>query len=448
MLAAVVTVVLTAITAAHAQEIGGFPLPDATVGSDIHDKPPPEHLLGSLQKPGAIDVPGVSLLLEYTGEAADIAAGGNRKGMDYAGQLHLKADFDLDRIADLSGASFHVTLINRHGRNASKDYLGDTILQAQEIFGGTHGAIVHLVYAYAELARGNGAFDLMAGRLPVTHDFASSPLYCEFLNTLVCGSPRATVGDPAFTIFPNSTWGGRLRLKPRSDVALQAGVFQVRPEFGGKSGFDWSFAGTGAYFPLELDYLPKLGKAGLPGHYKLGVSYDTSNYPDLFRNIAGLPIAISSLSARQHGGRTSYYALADQMLVRTGTGGTSGVVVFGGYVYLDERTARVASIAFAGVHALGLVPKRAHDSVNLLIGSVGASASLVRAQSLDVLLGQPLAGGAVGVESHEHIVEANYDAQIVQGLHLIPDLQFVSRPGATTANQSALVGAVRVDVIF
>lgn len=436
---------------ANAQIIGGYPLPDPALGdiTGIRDKPPTEHLLDA--DLGGLKAKGIKLVGEYLGEAADIASGGNRRGTAYAGQLEITADLDLGTLAGLNGTSFHVAVVNRHGRSASTEFLGDRLLAVQEIYGGAGrpGTVAHLAYAYGEIPLHGGAVDIEAGRLPVTHDFASSPLYCDLLSTIVCGSPRAEAGDAAFTIFPNSTWGARLRLSLTKSLVLMGGAYQVRSAFGGNSGFDWGFSSsTGVVLPVEVDWLPKFGTQALPGHYKVGVTYDSSDYTDLALDAAGLPFARTGAAPRVGGRRSSYYVLADQMIVRTGAGATAGVVLFGGVVQMNDRAYTLGRIAFGGAHLGGLAKSRPDDAVNLLFGYQRVSAALTATQRIDAAAALPLAGGAPSVQTSQWVAEANYNIHVTSGLHLIPDMQYVTRPDATAHNRSALVLACRISIIL
>ncbi len=440
-----------AASPAATQEIGGYPLANHPAANpDVNAKPPTEHLWHGADSPWPrLDNAGLDLTLQYTGESGSIVDGGNRRGTDFAGQVALAADADFGTMASLTGVSAHAAIVHRHGRSASADYLGDNLFQVQEIYGGGGGVAGHLVYAYGEVALGHGAIDIEAGRLPVAHDFASSPLYGDDLSTIVCGSPHALPGEPAFTVYPNSAWGGRVRIKAAATLAVQAGVYQVRPKFGGSTGFNFGGSGeTGAYFPVELDCSPKYGRARLPGHYKLGFIYDTSDYADPLTGADGSLLALSGAPARRYHGRASGYALADQMVARTGKGPTDGIILSGGYIRFDERTSTLEYLAFGGVHAAGLVPGRAHDAVNLLAGYARTSSWRVQAEEIDLAAGLPLPGGIAGIQSHEIVLEANYNIHIVEGLHLAPDVQYVDRPGATAAKRSALSLGLKVDVIL
>jgi len=413
---------------------------------DTSGKPPEEHLLGDWGgERTALHDAGLDLTVKYTGETAAIVSGGARKGIDYAGQIEIKAAADLGRLAGLNGLSLHMTVINRHGRNASADFLDDHVFQVQEIYGGGGDVGVHLVSFYAQQKFPKDKIDLEGGRIPVGNDFANSPLNCDFMTDAICGSPHSLPAKGAFTIFPNSTWGGRLKVKPLSDIYVEAGAYQVRPLFGGRSGFDWSGSGTtGAYFPVEIGYEPSIGAAMLVGHYKLGATYDTSTYPDLYFDAAGDPIAFSGLPGRPHQGRGSVYVLADQMLARAGKGPTDGIIVMGGYVHSSPATSPLEDLAYAGVLASGVVPGRPKDAIGLLVIGVKVSGALEGTQELEAMRNLPLMNMADGVQTRETVIEANYDIHVVDGFHLMPDFQYVIRPGAATRFPNAVVIGLKV----
>ena len=59
---------------------------------------------------------GYNFQVNYTGEVAANPVGGARQGADYEGLLELGIDGDIDRIAGLKGASFHINAFAIHGR--------------------------------------------------------------------------------------------------------------------------------------------------------------------------------------------------------------------------------------------------------------------------------------------------------------------------------------------
>ena len=63
-------------------------------------------------------------------------------------------------------------------------------------------------------------------------------------------------------------------------------------------------------------------------------------------------------------------------------------------------------------------------------------------------LGDPLLFDAHGVQSAEELIEARYDVAVGTHLHVMPDLQYVIRPGATRAQRNGLLGGVRLMAKF
>jgi porin len=422
------------------------PSPEMGPAKPKNTQPQVQHILGDW---GGLRTElhddGIDLSFEYIGQFAGNVSGGKNTGFDYAQQLEFKLDFDWEKIAGLNGFTTHVDLVNRLGRNLSKDYVGDGIFQSQAIYGGGGNVVVHLAELYGEEKFASGMVDVAAGRLLVGEDYATSPLYCGFMNTAICGYPNSLAAKAGFTVFPNSTWGARLRLAPVEPFYLQAGLYQVRPEGGGRSGFDWGDSGaTGTYYPIEGGYEPLFGSDQLEGHYKIGFAHDSSSYPDLFRDAGGRAFATTGNPPREHGGRDSFYLLADQMLMRNGDGAENGLVLMGGYVWSTESTSRLSRFAFAGLNDQGIIPSRPDDSFGLLVGWQKVSNALSATQEIEASRGLPLSGDATGVQSDEAVIEARYEIAVSKGLGVMPDVQYVIRPGATRTYKNALVLGLQI----
>ncbi len=407
------------------------------------DKPEPEHLLGHWRglRTGLLAT-GVNLDLGYVSETAAVVAGGQRRGIDYAHSIDLKTDIDMEKLVELDGFSLHGAVVERAGRDASADFLRDHLNEVQEIYGGGGGVAAHLAYLYAEESLAGGPFDIEAGRLGVGEDFAESPLYCEFMSHANCPSLRDLGITTGFTTYPASTWGGRLKIAPGDDLALKVGAYQVHPLLGGRSGFDWSTSDTtGVIVPVELDWTPSFGPNQLVGHYKLGVAFDTSRYPDL-GVVTGTP--------RQDRGRTDWYILADQMLEQTGPNGTDGTILLAGYSRSDPNSSAISELAFVGLLASGVLPGRGADSVGFQVMRLQVSNQLIAAQALELANGLPLSSGLMGapspdaVQGEQTTIEARYDFRVVEGFHLMPDFQYVIHPNATTRYPDASVIGLRI----
>lgn len=415
------------------------------------DATKPEHLLGDWGGLRTrLTARGVDLKFGYLTEIADVASGGRRHAIDYAHQVKLQADLDLDLLTGWRGWSMHGTLLERAGRNASADYLGDDLDDVQEIYGSTKHAAAHLGQLYAQhIGGGRIALDEKAGRLPVGADFAGSPLYCQFVSLGLCPQPRGLSLDGSFSIDPSSTWGGRVKAATKT-LYVMAGLYQVRPRYGGPSGFDIGFShDTGVIVPVELGFTPRSGAGGLQGHYKLGAAIDTSDRANLAPAGPG------------HGHHAAYWAEFDQMLWRTGADGTAGLILLGGWTHADPATSVFRDYGFVGLTARGVIAGRPADSIDLLATLGQVSGRLTAAQRAALATGDVLPTGfapapgsfakpavAPGVQTRETIIEANYAAHLADGLVLTPDVQYVVHPGGTRVVRAALVLAGRLEVNF
>jgi len=60
------------------------------------------------------------------------------------------------------------------------------------------------------------------------------------------------------------------------------------------------------------------------------------------------------------------------------------------------------------------------------------------------MLGDPLAGGALGVQTYAMVLEANYGIAVVPGLLIQPELECFMRPGGTSAVPNAFLIGLKV----
>ena len=421
------------------------------------DKLPEYHLFGDWDglQPLLLDR-GLDVTLDYLSETAGVVSGGRRTGADYAQQVALQADLDWGKLAAIEGLSTHIAIVQRAGRSASADYLDEQSTHVQQIYGSGGDVLAHLSYLYAEQSRWGGAVDLEAGRLDVGQDFDTSPLYCEFMTLSICPSPRSLSLESGFTIFPAATWGGRIRVRPVSIAYLQAGLYQVRSQYGGRSGWDWSTGDTsGGYFPVEAGLVPQFGPDRLVGHYKFGFTWNTSRLPDLAVAQSGAPITQAGQTGRGDQGQASYYVALDQMILRTGKTGTDGVILLAGYTHEDRHTSVLDQQAYGGIFASGVIPGRPDDNIGFEATWLETSPNLSATQEREAAMGQTLSTGLnsltlppAGVQSHETVYEARYDFVPRSGLHFMPDLQYVVRPNATARTANATVLGLQVTVDF
>lgn len=409
--------------------------------------PPEEHLFGTWGGVRtALGDLGINLTVDETSEFANNVSGGTKQGGTFANQVGFEADIDWDKLAGIPGLSTHTVIVNRSGSSDSVLF-GDHVNAVQEIYGGGGDVIAHFVYTYAEESLLNGRLDIAAGRIPVLNDFAASTLYCNFMNVSICGNPgMLAAGDIGLSVYPSSTWGGRVRVRPTQDTYIQAGAYEVSQGlFTAYSRSGWNFdtsRDSGVELPVEIGYEPKFGADALPGHYKLGFGWDSSTYADVFSDSLGGPFP------NQHG-RFMAWALADQMLIRNGPGEDDGLILLGAAVHGDPTTSLYANQYTAGLLDRGFWRARPQDTIGALFTYQQMSGQLGKEEALEQEFGQPIStDDATGIQTSEMIAELNYDIHVFTGVNVQPEFQYVVRPNAETAIHNAVVFGVKTHVNF
>ena len=410
--------------------------------------PQVEHLLG--------DLGGVRTELENNGiylrfnAIAEFAGniGGAQQGATSANQLAFLADIDWQRLAGITGLSTHVIFVNRSGANDSHLF-GDNVSPVQEIFGAGGNVAVHLVSAYAEETMFSNRLDIAAGWMNVENDFASSPLYCNYMNNALCGDPKALPGgDIGHSAFPDGVWAGRIRVRPTSDTHITTGVYEVNQDLysnADRSGFEFSMSrASGVYLPIQIGYEPKLGEDQMLGHYVIGFGYDTSR----FKSFSSALPASAGMPVSTHNGNEQYWVLADQMLVRNGPGDQDGLIALGGFVNNNANNSSYAQQYIVGLLDYGFWDARPKDGAGLLFTYFAESGALGKVQAEQLELGIPISNSATGIQTNEMIVEVNYNIHVYRGVDFRPEFQYIVRPNAQSTIRNAAAFGFKASVEF
>jgi len=410
----------------------------------------PEHLLGDwLGIRPKLEARGITLALDWTAEVAGNVTGGPKRGATYAGQVGFGADFDMDKLAGLRGLAAHVVIVNRQG-SLNSTMFGEKLNPTQEIYGAGGDTVVHLVYAYLEQKLLGGRVDVAVGRMPVLNDFAANTLYCNFMNNSLCGNPKLIPSaDSGMSSYPDAVFGGRVRVRPTPDTYIQAGVYEVNQGIYNyaanyRSGFKFDGShDSGVEVPVEIGYEPLVGASKMPGHYKLGFAYDSSSDRKFIDNSAAF-----ATGSRGNGNKTEFWALADQMVLRNGPGGTDGVIVLAGYIHSNPDLSNYNDQVFVAALDSDFWALRPKDTIGFLFSYTGISGRLGKEQALDIEFGRPFAGGSTGIQTHSALIELNYDIHVARGVNFAPDFQYFFRPNAQSNTQDAAVFGFKSHVNF
>lgn len=395
---------------------------------------------------------GINVQFNALTEFGANVSGGTHSASSFANQIGFSTDINWERLAGITGLSTHTIIVNRSGSNVSRSF-GDNLLPVQEIYGAGGNVAFHLVSVYAQRTIDQGRLDFAFGRMNVENDFASSSLYCGFMNNALCGDPKSLPGgDIGHSAYPDATWAWRAIVKPTPDTYVKSGVYEVNQGLYGDKFFRTGFRfdtsqDSGVYLPVEAAWLPRLGPDEMPGHYKLGFGYDTSStYKDFSNALAAA--GVPGFLTRTRTGNVQVWALADQMLVRNGPGDDNGLIALAGFIRNDPNNTQYAHQYFAALLDHGIWDARPQDCLGILFTYVGVSDRLAAVQGIERSLGLPLSNNATGVQSHEMLLEVNYDIHVYRGVHFQPDFQYILRPNAQANIRDAAVFGFRARVEF
>ena len=136
------------------------------------------------------------------------------------------------------------------------------------------------------------------------------------------------------------------------------------------------------------------------------------------------------------------------MLVRQGPGDEDGIIALAGFVHNNPTNSVYAEQYFVGAIDRAFWPARPQDTAAMLFTYNTVSGQLGKVQAQEAELGLPLSNQATGVQTHEMILEVNYNIHVYRGLSFQPDFQYVVRPNAQSNIRNAAVFGFRAHVWF
>lgn len=371
---------------------------------------------------------GVTLALNYTGEAAGNVSGGLRRASAYTGQVYMGADFDMDRIAGIGGGTVHFAVTNRHGKSLSGIAIGNNT-SVQEVWGTQN---THLAILTWEQKLLDGRLDIEAGRSQANIHFLNSPLYCNFQTNSACGNPTFVFKNSNFTYFPASSWMIHARANFTPQWFLHVGAYEVNPDRkqADDNGFSFSTRNaTGVVVPWEAGYADDAGKTRLPGHYILGGWFDRGDYADPLRDANGGIAILTGRSPATLHGRSGLYFRFDQMLTRPDPRSKRGLTLFG--VAMANLSGRVEESHYLelGLLQTGTFKGRDADTLGFLINDQQFSDLAVERMRAARMAG----GGDGNIRRHQYMMELAYGAQLNAAMRISPNIQYIVNPDQTGA---------------
>nr|WP_238353714.1 carbohydrate porin [Pseudomonas proteolytica] len=380
-----------------------------------------------------LDEQGIKFTGDYSGETAYNAHGGQHRSARYSQNIKLGVQLDLGKLYGLhNGDKIQLTVNDRRGNSASEDLVGNR-LPIQENYGGLYTRLTELSY---ERTLFTPALNLKLGYMAMGNDLGGldSGILCNFMNAGFCGHPLNMSGGSGWTNYPNAHLGARVKYDFSPAWQLRVAAFNVDPQSNGNSSRAWHVGPkhtTGTVVPIELVYKHA---SELPGEYKLGYYYDSSN--------------VQRIGSDKHvSGRGGHYLLIDQALWNSQTSEGRTLHAFGQY-----SAASKAASPFSRWYGAGLVlykpfAGRPRDTVAL-----GYGRAVPNPRSRDVLQQAAEASDNAfpNLDSAEQLLELSYGYQATPWLILRPDVQYIIEPGAFSGEKidNALILGLQVKATF
>ncbi len=375
---------------------------------------------------------GITFTGDYSGETAYNAHGGLHRSARYSQNLKLGVQFDLSKLYGLdNGGKVQLTINDRRGSSASEELVGNR-LPIQENYGGLYTRLTELSYE----RNLSPALNLKLGYMAMGNDLGGldSGILCNFMNAGFCGHPLNMSGGSGWTNYPNAHLGARVKYDLTPDWQLRVAAFNVDPESNGNASRAWHLGPkhtTGTVVPVELVY--KL-RGELPGEYKLGYYYDSSNVKRIG-------------SSEEVAGRGGHYLLVDQAVWNDPVSPGRSLHAFGQYSASSKAASPFTKWYGAGVVLYKPFEGRPRDTFALGYGrAVPNPRSRAVLEDAAVDAGQPLAS----LDSAEQLIELSYGYQATAWLNVRPDVQYIVEPGAFSGKDidNALVFGLQVKATF
>jgi carbohydrate-selective porin OprB len=177
----------------------------------------------SLQK--QLDKRGIRLGIRYGGEIFSDMSGGLRRGATYLGNVNLQLTLDAQRLIGWPGATVFLYGLGIHGEHPST-FVGD----AQGVSNIEGPTKWKLEEGWIQQNLFGNRFSVLIGRYDLNSEFYRLQSASLFLNSSFGIGPEfSQSGQEGPSIFPNTSVGARLEVKPVEEVILRTVVLDGVP---------------------------------------------------------------------------------------------------------------------------------------------------------------------------------------------------------------------------
>lgn len=409
-----------------------------------------ERTLGLLPNP--YEKQGIKFAATYIGEVLGNATGGLSQGAMLQGRLNLAVDVDFARLAGWQGLTAHANIFAIHGDGLSRSNLQNFMVTS----GIEALPTVRLYEAYLEQKFMHDRWSVRFGQLAADSEFLATKYTDVFTN--------ASLGWPAITSVdlpaggpspPLAAMGVRLYGQLSEHISWLAAVFDGNsagpgtddPQQRNRYGLNFRVNDPPLviselqYAWKDVDAIPHLPGALKVGGWQHFGGFDDLRFADDNRSLAD---PASSGTPRQFSGDSGLYVVAEQRLYTVADHDDRGIGVFLRASTSPGDRNLIDRYADAGVDLLGLWDSRPNDKFGVAVGYAHVSKA---AHALDLDF-RALNGPAWPVRSSEAMVTVAYQYEVRGGWNLIPNLQYISRPGGGATDPRGATPGLRLHDAF
>jgi porin len=405
---------------------------DQPADPDTGESTVAERTLGLLPNP--YERLGIKFAATYIGEVLGNATGGLQQGGTFEGRLNLAVDIDFDKLAGWKGLTAHANVFAIHGEGLSRTNLRNFFV----VSGIEALPTVRLYEAYVEQKFFSDKWSIRAGKLAADSEFIASKYTDVFTNASLGWPAITTVDLPAGGPSPPlAAVGARLNAKLSDNITFLTAIFDgdsAGPGVGDpqqRNRYGLNFRVNDP--PLVLGELQFSWKNIAPnddrsGALKIGGWHHFGQFADQRFTSDGRSIADPAGSGlgRMLRADDGIYSVIEQKIYSVPKSKDRGVGVFMRTSASPPDRNLIDFYTDAGIDFIGFFDQRQNDKFGVAIGYAHVSK---RAQALDrdtaFFMGQP----DWPIRSSEALFTASYLYEITAGLNLIPNFQYIVRPG-------------------
>lgn len=361
------------------------------------------------QADGANPPQPLSLSASLVTDVVGVASGTTWRGARHLQLLQAVADADFGGTGLMPGTRARISILGTRGGRPND--LAETL---QGIDNG-EAADERLKLYEAWIERGFAAdrAQLLVGLRDLNADFYQNDSAGLLMAPAFgIGSELAATGPNGPSVFPSTALTARLRLVPQAGFYVQAAVVNARAgTLGDPGGIDFAMR-SGALLIAEA--------GATEGKLAVGYWRYTQRQPD-----------VADEAARRQA--QGVYLLADHVL-RHRSEAAAGISLFSRVGLSDGDTTPYRGGWQAGVLVEGAIAGRPESRFSFGVNQAFLSGGYRRAS---LAQGERLSRTETGVE-------ATYSDQLLRGLTIQPDLQFVRRPFSRASSRGVIVVGLRV----